>query len=90
MALVSCCSLRVMTWFWKLLELVTCAYRSEAAEDTAGGGGGGDGGGFAVPAAVVDGVCEEDEDGALVKTSCGETACVEVDEVEVKNDGGGK
>ena len=87
MALVSCCSLRC--WSWKLLELVTCAYRSEAAEDTAGGGGG-DGGGFAVPAAVVDGVCDEDEDGALVKTSCGETACVEADEVEVKNDGGGK
>ena len=46
MALVSCWSLRVMAvWFWKLLELVTCAYSSEAvaaaAEVATGSGGDG-------------------------------------------------
>ena len=41
--------------------------------------------------AVVDGVCDADEDdGALVKMSCGETACVAEDVVEVKKEGGGK
>ena len=99
MALVSCWSLRVMAvWFWKaeaaaLLELVTCAYSSEAvaaAAEVATGSGGDGAVLFAVPA-VVDGVCDvEDEDGALVKMSCGETACVAEDVVEVKNEGGGK
>ena len=61
MALVSCCSLRVMTWFWKLLELVTCAYRSEAAAIVVAEGAGGDGGGFAVPAATHD--CQKSSTG---------------------------